>query len=151
MPLRVVTDPDDGTPAAGGPTTAALGVLGPAWLVGPAAPVTVLAGKAGGIEVAVRAGGRGETRFVVVNHQAAACLLRPMLSPLTRPGGGLWSPTARILPRPLLVMPGEEVEVTLGIEIPPGVPAGSHRGKLVLLGARDAEVPVAVEVAAGDD
>ena len=113
--------------------------------------MTVLAGDAGGIEVTVPAGGRGETRFVVVNHQAAACLLRPMLSPLTGPGGGLWSPIAEILPRPLLVMPGEEVEVTVGIATPPGAPAGSHRGALVLLGARDAAVPVAFEVTIGDD
>jgi hypothetical protein len=151
VPLRVVTDGDDGGTGVGRPAGAALGLLGPAWLVGPASPVTVLAGNAGGLVVTVPAGGRGEARFVVVNRQGAACLLRPMLTLLTRPGGALWSAVAEVLPRPLLVMPGETVEVALGIAAPAAAPAGSHRGTLLLLGVRDAEVPVTVEVTGGDD
>jgi hypothetical protein len=151
MPLHVVTDGDDGGSGVARPAGATLGLLGPAWLVGPASPGTVLAGNGDGLAVTVPAGGRGETRFVVVNRQAAACLLRPMLTPLTGPGGGLWSAIAEVLPRPLMVMPGETAEVALGIAAPAAVPVGSHRGGLVLLGARDAEVPVTVEVTGGDD
>lgn len=133
MPLRLVTG--SGGPGGDRPArSAAGGVLGPAWLIGPAAPVTVLGDPTVVLGMRVAAGRRGEARFVVENHQATAALIRPMLSPLTGRGGSRWSPASEVVPDPVLVMPGEQVEATLWVDVPAATSAGTYTGTLVVVG-----------------
>jgi hypothetical protein len=126
-----------------------LGLLGQAWLVGPTAPATVIDGEPV-LRMTLTAGERGEARFVLENHQAAACLLRPMVSALAGPGGRRWNATVVVLPRPLLLLSGEEVEAVMVVDVPAELPDGTYRGDLVMLGARDAMFEVVIEVVSGE-
>ncbi|HEX2405323.1 MAG TPA: hypothetical protein VHM29_11530 [Acidimicrobiia bacterium] len=150
MPLRVVTAAGvwpEQPRHQGSRATSAPAIWGPAWVVGPAAPGTVLDPRRLPVLAADAApGDLAEISLVFENHQRVLSLLRPMVSGFSGSSGGMWSPEAALLPPLLLLRPGDRVETLLRLQIPAELDPDRYRGELVLVGVGGGPVEITLTV-----
>jgi hypothetical protein len=151
--LRVITDPEPDLPPPQ-PTEAGAGELddlvssvrGLAWIVGPAAPRTVVRTDAPDLRVEVDARGSAEVSFVLENRQAAAAPIAAALSLFRAMDGTVWAPSPRW--QTLVLAPHEARRVALGLRSESRPAPGVYEASLRLVGADDGVLRVVAEVRA---
>lgn len=149
--VRVIPDPE---PETGGPDRTDVpdptlddligSVRSLAWVLGPVAPRTVVAGEEREVRFPVSPDGSAELVLLVENRQAAAAPFVPALSPLRAADGTVWTP--RLPARTVVLEPGEARRLTLALasQTPPA--PGEYRGTLRLLGVEGGALAVLAEV-----
>jgi hypothetical protein len=150
VPLRVVT-PAGVWPEQprhqGSRVTSTPAIWGPAWVVGPAAPGTVLdAGRLPVLSADAAPGDTTELSLVFENHQRVLSVLRPMVSGFIGSSGGVWSPEATMSPSLLLLRPGDRVETRLRLQVPAELEPDRYQGELVLVGVGGGPVEITLTV-----
>jgi hypothetical protein len=149
--LRVVTDPQpepDGPGEEPGDEQGFLDLLGSvrnlAWIVGPAAPRSVVQ-DAAEVRLAVAPGAEVSLGLRLENRQQTAAPVVPLLSAFRSADGRVWTPGAA--GRLVVVPPGQASAVTLEFGTPAPADPGVYEGSVQLLGADGGGVRVVVEVA----
>jgi hypothetical protein len=150
VPLRVVTAAGvwpEQPRHQGSKATSTPAIWGPAWVVGPTAPGTVLdAGRLPVLAADVAPGDIAELSLIFENHQRVLSVLRPMVSGFTGKSGGVWSPEAMMSPSLLVLRPGDRVEAQLRLQIPVELEPDRYQGELVLVGVGGGPVEITLTV-----
>ncbi len=120
--------------------------------LGPAAPGTVLM-PGDGMELTAEGSPGGAARLEIELHnlQRVHSMVTPQVTPLVAETGATWFPETEHPSGSRLLAPDEVATVTLALSVPPELPEGRYRGALLLVGFRDAALPVTVTVGAGRD
>jgi hypothetical protein len=115
----------------------------------PVTPGTVVRAAAGlTLRAAAAPGATAELGLVLENVQRVHCLATVALSPLVASDGTTWYPQTRPPFISKLVAPDETAALSVPVQVPDDMPAGTYRGALHLQGFRGGALPVELTVTA---